>query len=1000
MKENPREFRDKLRGQEGSGGVILWSVFLLFLLPFLGPRASELSGQSIVGGEVQGEVEDQAGRPIRGAALTLREARSGLHWTVRTRTDGAFLFESVPGGAYQLQVEALGYRPLVVMDLGVTPGETAQVSLNLVAEPPPLTRVDTVRFAASGGAVPILGLRADWRALSAIPDRMRDLRGFLAASSWADDQGGLEGLPAHMTTVYADGEPFRGAQHPSVTGMGDPLALLFPRIGLQSATIRTGLEDIEWSGAAGAVVSLETRPPRAEASGELFGFWSGGPTWTNEVVGEGPELLSAWGGGSASVPLVEGVSALSLSFEGAMVETPNLFWRSDYFTQRILSEAPGPGTRTSGYGAGLARTGWVFGESGRVTIRAGFSAFKNETDRFGSHRAGYGSEMPGEGTDGSLGAVVAFPVSERARLEIRGSGNLSSRTWGNLDDPGSGAFLVGDRALVGTDPAFPASVDRMDLAITPVAHFRLGENRIKAGARLEYGAYDMTHLDQAGGSYFFGSRSGLLNGQGAAIALDDPVPAQDFSISRATLFGQYQWLAGSGLEVTTGISYKVENLPSQDVDPAEIWTGVTGLSNVRRNQGLDAVGGRVHFRWDVRQNGKTWFLGGMGLEHGPLDPSAMYEVLALDGGVDVVRAMGSGLSWEAGRLSGGTTATGGRLALFGPGMESPRTARGAVAFYHTLDQGVRFGLSGSYRRTESILRRSDLNRLLVPSAVDQDGRPIFGTLNIVSGVLAADPSSNRRFPGFESVWALNADGWSEYLGVTASVEAPILNQGFLSLSYTWSETTDNWVGASKSGAMAQMGAELPVEDWDEAASDFDVPHRFTALASVPLPLPWGGEVAGLYTLRSDYPFTPRVAAGLDANADGSPFNDVAFIPASGPAIEALAQEWDCLGAGQGAFAERNSCRGDAVHSLDLRLSVGLPPVAGVSSRLVIDGLNLTDRDMGIRDDNLLLLSSGSLNQADGEVTVPYKVNPGFGNWVYRGDTGRMVRLGIRIGGGR
>jgi len=1000
VKENKPEIRG--RKKRGTGGVSLWCILLLSLLafPFATTGTGVVSAQSIVGGDVKGQVTDEAGRAIRGASVTLLESRSGLQWNVRTRTDGALTFESVPGGTYQMRVEALGYRPVVILGLGVTPGEAAQVSLRLVAEPPPLTRIDTIRFAAAGGAVPVLGLRADGSTLSALPDRIRDMRGFLALSSWADGQGGLEGLPAYMTTVYADGEPVRSARHPGMAGVGDPMALLFPRVGLQSVTVRTGLEDIEWSGAAGIVVSLETRPPLAETSGELFGFWSGGPTWTNEVVGEGPDMMSAWGGGSASVPLVEGRSALSLSFEGAMVETPNLFWRNDYFTRRVVAEAPLPGTRTSGYGSGMARTGWTFGESGRVTLRGGFSAFKNESDRFGTHQAGYGTEMPGEGTDGSVSAIVAFPVSERARMEVRGSGNFSTRSWGDVDNPETGAFLVGDRAFLGTDAAFPASADRVDLAITPVAHFRLGENRIKVGARLEYGSFDMTHADQAAGSYFFGSRSGLLAGQGAAIVLDDAAPSESFSISRATLFGQYQWSAAPGLDLTTGISYKVENLPSQDIQPALEWAALTGVENVNGRNGIGAVGGRVHFRWDVQQTGRTWIMGGMGLEHGVLDPTAMYEVLAMDGQVDVTRALGTGLAWQQNRITGANSVTGTRLALFGPDLQSPRTARGALGFYHTLEQGVRFGLSGSFRRTEAILRRADLNRLLVPSGMDQNGRPLYGELDIVSGVLGADPGTNRRFPGYESVWALNSDGWSRYVGVTASLEAPIGDGGFLSLQYTWSETTDNWVGASRSGALAQLGADIGVEDWDEATSDFDVPHRLTALAVVPLPLPWGGEVTGLYSLRSDLPFTPRVAAGLDANGDGSPFNDVAFVPTSGPAIEALAQEWDCLSGAQGTFAERNSCRGDAIHTLDLRLSLGLPPVAGISSRLVVDGLNLTDRDMGLRDDNLLLLRSGTLNPVNGGVEVPYKVNPGFGNWVYRGDTGRMVRVGIRIGGGR
>jgi hypothetical protein len=56
--------------------------------------------------------------------------------------------------------------------------------------------------------------------------------------------------------------------------------------------------------------------------------------------------------------------------------------------------------------------------------------------------------------------------------------------------------------------------------------------------------------------------------------------------------------------------------------------------------------------------------------------------------------------------------------------------------------------------------------------------------------------------------------------------------------------------------------------------------------------------------------------------------------------------------------------------------------------------------MGIRDDNLLVLGGGSVSRAGEELHVPYKVNPGFGNWVFRGDTGRMLRVGLRIGGVR
>jgi hypothetical protein len=197
-----------------------------------------------------------------------------------------------------------------------------------------------------------------------------------------------------------------------------------------------------------------------------------------------------------------------------------------------------------------------------------------------------------------------------------------------------------------------------------------------------------------------------------------------------------------------------------------------------------------------------------------------------------------------------------------------------------------------------------------------------------------------------------------------------------------------------------LNPDLPVEKWDEAVSDFDVPHRLSALLVLPLPLPWRSYASGLYTFRSDRPFTPRVATGLDANGDGSPFNDVAFVPSAGSDIEGLASEWSCIADALGSFPERNACRGDPVHSVNVRLSLGLPEVGGLSSALVVDGLNLTDNEWGIRDDNLLVLGGSSVTKIGDTVTVPYTVNPGFGDWVFRGDTGRMLRVGLWIGGGR
>jgi hypothetical protein len=764
--------------------------------------------------------------------------------------------------------------------------------------------------------------------------------------------------------------------------------------------ILTGLEDVEWSGTAGGLLSLETRAPTARTSGEIFGFWSGGPTWGNEVVGKGPTMLSGWGGGSVSIPISENSSPVTLNLEGGIIETPNVFWRDDYFTGGLVKNALEAGTRTSGYGAGSARVDLKVGRAGRATARAGFSTFRNKSDRAGTPQAGYGVELPGEGTDGSFATVVAYPVGQFSLLEVKGSVGFSARTWEPEAGALPGAFLVSDRALVGTNPSYPAASERIDLSLTPVVHYRWGPNRVKGGVRLEYGIFDMTHVDQSAGAFFFGSRRAQTAGEGAAIVIPGGVPSESFNIFRASFFGQYRWTAFPGMDITMGASYKYERLPRGDISPALGWAELTGVLNVGTDENTKALDGRIHLRWDLQGDGKTWLIGGMGMEHGAFDVTAMHEVLTLDGHVSVERALGGNLDWEQGSVSGSGAVRGRRLAMFGSDLKAPLTSRAALGLYRSFSRGVRVGVSASYRRTESILRRTDLNRLLEPVGTDQNGRPVYGDLRIVSGVLFADPASNRRFQGFESVWALNADGWSRYKGVTASLEAPLGDGGSLALHYTFSQTRDNWVGASRGEALALLGSDLPVEDWDEAVSDFDVPHRLSAMVVLPLPLPGESYFSGLYSFRSDQPFTARVASGLDANGDGSPFNDVAFVPAAGPEIQALALDWDCISNALGGFAERNACRGDPIHTVDLRLSLGLPPIGGVSATIVVDGLNLTDNDMGIRDDNLLVLGGGTVTKSGGQLNVPYKVNPGFGNWVFRGDTGRMLRVGMKIGGGR
>ena len=105
--------------------------------------------------------------------------------------------------------------------------------------------------------------------------------------------------------------------------------------------------------------------------------------------------------------------------------------------------------------------------------------------------------------------------------------------------------------------------------------------------------------------------------------------------------------------------------------------------------------------------------------------------------------------------------------------------------------------------------------------------------------------------------------------------------------------------------------------------------------------------------------------------------------------------WRC------SHATRNSCRGPEVHAVNARLHFAVGQIAGHPASLTLDGFNLLESSDGIIDDALLLVdpTASITTSPDGStVTIPTIVNEGFGNVLYPSTRGRMLRIGVRIGG--
>ncbi|MEX0935539.1 MAG: carboxypeptidase regulatory-like domain-containing protein [Gemmatimonadota bacterium] len=975
--------------------------------------------QSIVRGELQGSVREAGGgEPLASVAITLTGARTVF---TETNRSGEFSIARLHSGDYDLRVEAPGFIPRLVRGVRVGSGQSVQVGVELAPAPPPVVTVDTVSMGPSGEPR-FDGLGGRWipgAEIRRFSDPRMSLSRLADLGVSMDEAFGSEGLPGELSTIVMDGVPFPTARHPEQRGMGD-LPLL-PRIGLSSVDVHRHA-DVEWSGAAGSYVAGISRRGTSEPGFELFGSASAASLWQSEGLDDGaaPSGTSGWGGGAAHLPLDESGSTLFVGAEGLYGQTPHPSPVSSALASRLASASPSdpeldaaeltePWMNELRAISGLTRLDWA-GESTEVTARASFSTLRQGGSELFARPLDYGSIGTFDGTDATITGSILTEISPDLRLEARMGLQRSSREWGGLDTATEAPLVpptrfVTDGVLFGPRPGLAGTVERTTFLATGVLHFDYGQHRVKTGLQGMLSSYDYDHLHASAGSFLFGAPGDAQSGEGAFVRIGgsdgSPVPAGAFNVPEIGLFIQHQWNPGSGLRLISGVRFDYETLPVDEVVIDRRWLDLTGIRNDRLPDGIPKFSPRVTLEWDPSAAGTTRVSASVAVQYDGLDPGAMNEVVTAPRSVRAYRRVGGLESWPALPTGGGASTTDRRVvALFGPEPEAPRTARATAGLTQRIGENAVIGISGTFRRTEFLLRRDDLNLSLAPGTARVEGRPLWGHPVKSGSVIVADPGSNRRFEDRDSVWSLNSDGWSEYTGLTLSAEVGATDRVDLFGSYTFSSTEDNLLGSRIGIPEAALSPRLDADlnaDWDEGTSDYDVPHRITAGALVRFPVLEGLEASGVYRFRSGLPFTAGYRPGVDINADGSSFNDPALVPSSLAGLEAA--DASCLSTDLGSIATRNECRGEAMHHLDLHFSLGLFRLGNSVAALTLDVFNVTDVELGPPDTALLLVREGEPLEGDAgsdRIGVPLDPNPTFGEVTQSFRPGRLLRVGFSV----
>jgi hypothetical protein len=984
---------------------------LLALGALLAPGRAQAQGLGY--GILEGFVVDSASRGVPTSTITLVNLRTGRQQLLRSSRNGRFTTEFVPPGRYQALVERIGFVPQRVDEILVQPGQRVRLLVTLARSSGEGGPQGATRSQAAGvvDAPPQHWLTS--RGAAPLPFDGLSVSAVALLSSRAGPALDVEGLPASMTTLVVDGVP---SLQP-----GGEIGTIARTSGLALSNfdlvdLLTVAPDVEWPGAAAAYITAFTRQGSPRPSGQLFGDWSG----------------DALGGASSAAPFqsyrvggqiggsISGDTAhFMLGAEFLQSELPfQSLWAADAETARLVDEARsrydldldryaqptiGRVERVSAFG----RLDLRLGRSNDLSIRANAAVLPRIDPILPREGLLLGPGSSPDARDVLASATLTSRVAERMMNELNASFELGrTRRTPDTSDPlaldlPSTIVATAGRGFGWPDVASQSS-ELTGFYVRETLHDVRGNHRLKYGASGAFTLYKLGFQRGSAGEFLFPSVDDFLERRGTFRRIEGPGPTADFDLKHYTFFVQDTWTASPDLTVTLGLRYAMTRLPNfRDIPLDFAWRDLTGLANNTVPERPGHVEPLVALKW-APGGGRDWsFRASATVDGQMLAPELMGELYSNSGGLDVFAGIGDLGSWPAPPSVAIAPLQGKTLSMFGPKFRGPETTRIAGSLSRNLADVATLTVSGTARATSFLPRRRDINLLPRPTAVDQHGRPVYGELVKVGGLVAPRPGSNRRIVEYDRVWAIEAAGYSEYRSMGVSLQRPLSAGVALLAAYTFSKTEDDWIignGRDPESQLTPFPDSLDGVDWVDGRSDLDVPHRFTFGAELKVPGTFGPRVAALYRVQSGYPFTPGFRDGVDVNADGAS-NDPAFIDNTIPGAAELVAAWPCLQSQIGRFAERNSCRGPKLHGLDARLGVDIIQSERYTAQIILDALNLLSSDAGVVDRAVYLIDPAANLNVDpnaGRIGIPLIVNPEFGQLRTRYSAQRSIRLGVRV----
>jgi hypothetical protein len=441
------------------------------------------------------------------------------------------------------------------------------------------------------------------------------------------------------------------------------------------------------------------------------------------------------------------------------------------------------------------------------------------------------------------------------------------------------------------------------------------------------------------GVWTFGSVDALALGQPSryevALPLRPGGPLADYTARLLSGYVQDRWMATDQLTLTAGLRFDQPLFGAPERNPA--LASDAALGNIDTGDfpsGNTLVSPRLGFSFRPGDQSSTMLRGGIGAFAarpplawltGAYSNTGLEQTLLVCNPADGVPSPTSDISQLPTRCATAQPNSSAvpSITYFERNFRFPQ----AIKFVAGIDHDFGAGLFGSidfiHTRTRNHLIVDDVN--LLETGSDAEGRVMYGTITATgaSRPTRKDSTNFGRVFRFEN---RTADRSSAVTAVARKIWGP--GRQF-EVGYNWSRTSDVMSLAGFNGLLMFQNNPIDgsVANRRLGRSARDVPHNLIATAI--LPAGFGATASFFFRVRSGTPYAPVVTG--DANADGTPSNDLAYIPRDSldislrnPAaygdLDRFIQSEPCLREQRGRIVHRNSCRNPSVRNLDGRIS--------------------------------------------------------------------------------